>query len=159
MAPRHPRVKVATNWLPQVLTAASTVAATWGLMVHFIGPAVQAAVKYEVQAEFKKQRIITEYVTDSVNAILLDSMRIEIACATQEVTSQLGLIATKDGNTVTYSPRIVVQADTTGLAEVNAKVDLLTDAFNKMMAFLRLQYTMPDPATKGDGHKKKPIPR
>lgn len=156
---RQQREKVTANWLPQLLGVATTIAATWGLMQQVIPPMVDAAVQRELESEFKKQRLVTEYVTDSVNALLIDTMRIEIACAVEEVTTQLGLIANTSNGTVTYSPRIVVQADTLGLAVVNDKVDRLTDAFNKMIAYLKLQYMLPDPATKGDGHRKKPIPK
>jgi len=158
MTAKQPRVRTQANWLPQILTAASTVAATWGLMVHFMGPAVDVAVKHAVQAEFERQAKATKHIADSTNAALMKSFRADILCATQEITEQVGLIATNDGGKVTYSPRIVVQADTTGLAEVNAKVDNLTESLTKMWAFLRLQYTLPSPPTKGDkfGKPNKP---
>jgi len=138
MTTRQPR-KAPSSWLTTLAGVAASFAATWGLMVHFLQPAVNEAVNLAVQAEFKKQSIAARHFADSANVLLLDSMRMEIRCVAQDFIDSVGLIAMEqDGKTV-YSPRIVVQADTMGLKLVNARLDTLgreVDGLNSSVNFI-----------------------
>jgi len=141
MTTRQPRKS--STWLNTLAGVAASFAATWGLMVHFLQPAVNEAVRLAVKSEFEKQSIATRHFADSTNALLLDTMRMEIRCATQDFIDSVGLITMEqDGKTV-YSPRIIVQGDTMGLRMVNARLDTLGHEVDGLSASVNFIVNLP----------------
>jgi hypothetical protein len=114
------------SWIPSMMAALMTVAATWGLIRTEVASVVQA----EVSAQLATHRAAMVHQMDSLfksAGVQVDTLlQQRIKESADRVTNEIGLLpVNRPDGTVVYQPNITVQADTVALQVIQDELDTL----------------------------------
>lgn len=134
------------SWLPHVVAAMLTVGATWTAIRTEVPSMVEAEMSAQMASYGRAMQQYQDSLYQVANAQLHVLVASEASAVRDSLLSTLQLVTQRPGQ-VTYSPNITVQADTTGMQRLEAKLDSSAQLQRRILRELQ-QIPQPQPQPK-----------